>query len=66
MRRPRAEEDWFEDRTSPNATISVHEPEDNGPEPTGLYDQHGNELYRVADTVRPVGFLSQWSEDDED
>ena len=38
-------------------SLSVHEPADTDPQPTGLYDANGVELYRV-DEREPVGFLA--------
>ncbi len=38
-------------------TLHVAEPADRTPQPTGLYDANGVELYRV-DEREPVGFLA--------
>jgi hypothetical protein len=55
--------DW--DAGDPHRTaITVVEPHHEQPQDTGLLDQYGNELYRLPDVNRPVGFLSRWSEDD--
>jgi hypothetical protein len=51
--RPKADYDDWLDRGGPDQ-ITVHE-SDNGPQWTGLLDQHGNELCRVADRL-PMGF----------
>jgi hypothetical protein len=54
-RRPRpskAYDDWYD--TGGPDSITIHEPEDS-PQWTGLYDAHGNELYRVRDRL-PMGF----------
>lgn len=37
--------------------ITVHEPRQDGPTETGLYDMHGNPLMRLPDKPRPIGFL---------
>jgi len=67
MRRPRLCWDDFGDWSSSDArkgSIDVHEPKDGGPEETGLYDQHGNELMRLPDERRPIGFLHAYETDD--
>lgn len=53
-RRIRAE--WDDDVPLP-LVIHVTEPADRTPQPTGLYDANGVELYRV-DEREPVGFLA--------
>jgi hypothetical protein len=52
--RPRAE--WSDD-VPLLPVIHVTEPADRTPQPTGLYDANGVELYRV-DEREPVGFLA--------
>lgn len=53
--RPIAYDDdgWWMDEGNPRS-LMVHEDE-REPQPTGLLDQHGNELYRVEDR-HPIGF----------
>jgi hypothetical protein len=59
--RPRAAGwDTFSDWSRADARrdgIVVHEPRQDGPAETGLYDQHGNPLMRLPDEPRPIGFL---------
>jgi hypothetical protein len=62
FRRHRADGEWWEDRVSPHSSITVCEPHDEKPLETGLYDKHGNELYRVPENRRPAGFLASWKD----
>lgn len=43
-------------------SVTVHEPLDE-PQPTGLFDRHGNELMREA-VRRPVGFVHAYEPDE--
>jgi hypothetical protein len=55
-RRPRAGVHWDDVGALGAATeIAVIDREDT-PQPTGLYDRHGNELYSVSNR-EPVGFV---------
>ena len=53
--RPRAE--WHDDHPLLPSVVVV-EPADRTPQPTGLYDANGVELYRVEER-EPVGFLAK-------
>ena len=45
------------------ASIDVHEPKAD-PEETGLFDHLGNELMRLPEKRRPIGFLHVYEDDD--
>lgn len=44
--------------------ITVHEPRQDEPAETGLFDQHGNPLMRLPDRRRPIGFLHAYEADE--
>ena len=52
--RPRADDDFYYDRPE-RVEVLVS---DDRPQPTGIYDQFGNELFRVQDRV-PMGFQAR-------
>lgn len=45
--------------------ITVVERRHEQPQETGLLDQYGNELFRLPDETRPVGFLTRWDDEDQ-
>lgn len=55
-RRPRMDDDWqpYTDATDYLAR-TVHEP-DTSPQPTGLLDAQGNELFAICE-FEPIGFV---------
>jgi hypothetical protein len=50
-RPPAAWESWEDEIAEPRVTISVIDDSD-APQPTGLVDQHGTPLYRIASRAR--------------
>jgi hypothetical protein len=44
-------------------SLTVVEPKVE-PAPTGLFDHHGNELMRLPDEPRPIGFLHVYEDED--
>ena len=66
-RRPRLGHEDFAEWSSDeirHGSIEVHEPKEDGPQETGLVDQHGNELMRLPDERRPIGFLHAYEVDE--
>lgn len=53
--------EWSSDEIR-HGSIEVHEPKDEGPQETGLFDHLGNELMRLPDGRRPIGFLHVYEE----
>ena len=65
--RPRAVYDDLCEWSSSDAhkgSIDVHEPRQDEPADTGLYDHLGNPLMRLPDERRPIGFLHAYGDDD--
>ena len=50
----RAFEDWEADALD-SLPRTVHEP-DPSPQPTGILDKHGNELFSISE-LGPIGFI---------
>ena len=54
--------EWSSDEIR-HGSIEVHEPK-REPEETGLYDHLGNELMRLPEERRPIGFLHAYEVDE--
>ena len=54
--------DWSSDEIR-HGSIDVHEPQ-RKPEETGLFDHLGNELMRLPEERRPIGFLHAYEADE--
>lgn len=53
-------DDWGDVVGPDKRSLTVVEPHVDKPQATGLYDATGNELCRLPDERRPVGFLAKW------
>lgn len=47
--------DYWADQVAAQTQITVTEPDNEAPVPTGILDQHGTELFRVIER-EPMGF----------